>query len=1840
MDWNQGRNCNLSHLSPEQQQYLLRVSSAAGNSVQTQAVYSQNSYNHRSGDQFVVKSQVKDQIIKKLLTASTTEDFFRVQQSLMASGVHRQSNQNQVNVPGVKVPYNSPTFPETIKTAAPAVDYRNTQNVQVATPNYRRQSQSNVAPMSQQSSSVGGGSPYGGSSCGAREVQFSAKNYQGAGSFVNSQPRMQQHVQNGELPYYTAQRPNLQPAQRPNLQPAQRPNLQPAQMPNLQPAQMPNLQPAQMPNLQPAQMPNLQPAQMPNLQPAQMPNLQPAQMPNLQPAQMPNLQPAQMPNLQPAQMPNLQPAQMPNLQPAQIQYLPRLPNMNSPNQSASDLQKGTSHQQKWNTTVDPCIATRNTSECAQSQQSNAMQNFPNASLTNSSWPQKSSESVPANMNTSAKQCIYSQAGNSAANFNSMQQVPQYQNQVGMQQAMTPMQQSTESLNPGLLQSQNYSADTSVEQELKKKQEYIMLYNLYLSVKSNLLRIVNERKLQKQSLQGSEYASQETSRSVNVVSGTQTYAAGQQNQTVPMLNCDAGQQKGLQAKTFQMNSDHAFPPQDVYAGREQNITMANNLDTPNNFPPNARNISGQNYSLFDGGQNSSMHLKYAMQMVNAKSPKEKVNRENTSVPVHPSTVSPVQCSLPNTNSSSKVEDMNSHFNEKPNRANGPIGFLQRDSYSDPQNVNASYQTCGSTNILQSSGPVNVSYGNINASTHHRANSTLNATKEDTVASSLEALETCLALWKSSSKNENANSQPALAEQKSVKVMAEKNGSKHTTIAPILSSCEALLTSGQKQDTATHTAPKGTEPQIAIVSPLIKAKTNSAQHSTSTTKVQCPVIEEGSVCSLSHIKEKIEVFITRITAEKINDVDVKSPLAIEKGQSETMLQSDSLNVSPKCKSSSSQAFDSQVEFNMDRSDEEINDTLQIASICSLAEGNSFYDSSIAMIFDDALQPDGQSVLIKQDTVLDVEQKMQGTKATDILGSVTYNPSKEVDSSINENLETDFSQLKAIDYLQVMDSKVDGTEDNDGEHSKLTVDMPDSNSVTDQLTELLTEFPFGIKNYMSENSYAGARESLTKEKSEEKIVSIPVGQNRFDCLENSVSSPSNIQLTILTQEEIAKHFPDVADTLSQTHEEPRADCCQSEVGFVESQEMDLNVRLDLVEGPQIEQTVDTCQNTTPIVESQEFCVSFSTNQKIETDLKNSDGNTDAHENLNTEVEVTPENVTFNEDLSDKNVNQETDTNPKNSVVNIFPDEDMNKEIETKSNNPVNKVPDKNLNETEPKEKNSSVNKVPDKNLFCCLFSWLTHAYGSAPKCACKVPDGKNLRPTVMGNKDIAVQSVVKPSIKISSSNSAESYKQENIQKPLYEDVVSSNERNLEGSQDLNCDKYTEDEFKSVDKKCEPPLEKKRLNSIDERNFTLNIKPEREDSATKLIIKTDFLKTKHFGKEKLKRKEGHKKQKGPSKKVNDSSVGFSKHLDRALQQPQSSTDSNAGKETCSSPERNQCKLINISLKSFRPPIEANLSNSVHKEKNVYTKSKESTHFAQTKKVLTIQEYLQRKRERDGSKKHETGTMECHEKEKNQSLGEKDKLQHISGQSNYLKRKSSAGIKSPFKQKDQPRLSKTYSPLKKNKVKESISQGGKKSKQRSSDKKQHKGNGPEHLKTFGSSKDKIYLSPCVSIKRTSHESISLTKLEFRPSPEQPIHKSRRKSCEPTLRATSSNPTVKKQSESPKMLEFKLFPELLQRRHSLQDRPRDPKTDTKDKCAVEGIKSKKEAWFKDIPFKKRKLECLGEQGKTPSTSTGLNSTSAERDAVRQNQDSKNTFNTYKKMYLEKRCRSLDVNLAN
>ncbi|XP_040294880.1 retroelement silencing factor 1 [Bufo bufo] len=1058
-----------------------------------------------------------------------------------------------------------------------------------------------------------------------------------------------------------------------------------------------------------------------------------------------------------------------------------------------------------------------------------------------------------------------------------------------------------------------------------------------------------------------------------------------------------------------------------------------------------------------------------------------------------------------------------------------------------------------------------------------------------SSSREAIKASLPLWKSVPQS-SAPTKSDSESRQHINSLNSVNLLQEIATSPVN---EPPVTLAQKPE---HVS-KGNERQVGVVPPLVQIKELVNQFN------QLPkIVPQDEVLTSNRVNGFKENDCFRKVHLPFESVDAT---AIMNNLNDVRARSNMISSSP-----------SKADQNSTENMETVDENLQISGICTLVKGNSLYDSSIAMMFEGSLQmrPDSQLAINdpKDDFTLKCSQEVfnisGASQATDCVSPTTETEAikSETPCHFKSPANIEDNQQAANDCLGLQSEPNLSVSD--------VFDL-ESNTVSDQLSELLTEFPFGIKNYMSENEHDSIAISLPKLKEKLEIPQTSISFSYGSKSDGSIED---------TQTECA------VDTFTK-------EIVSESTEVIEQQSIDMSV-------PTPELPSD--EETSLQLEDDCFEISDSPDSNI-------------HITLLDQAEIpklfpidSDKPIQHGEDSGEGSSDEHYVKESKALVVDVA----------------VSSIKEKSEEET---------TSVPDKELFCCLFSWLTHTNGNAPKCNCKfteleemqdlankfskhtavvknepLTDGLDtstdglkpsspcpfkMQPNEIKNDEILPQVSKYPKlepIKISLESKhgpciIRSRSKEEIQSKL--GLCKTNLEDQSRKELIKNDTLTSENILQAKDQLEDPNTKGAQDPLSGCKSKMD--PWKSE---KLIVRTDFLKNKHLLKMKRKYKEMKtaRVEEGVARNVHkinkNTKVGDSV---KALNMARIIGDE-ANNEKCKLPAR----IVQPSVSSNNKLKSSSSSDKSHSHNKapslgkckVRVKNRSESHYEKVKKVPTVQEYLERKRElcnnrpepkvdkRDESPKVRHRVVERNENGSLATLIPPAKIdvktKNIESEAHYQA------------QKGQPKTSRVYKSLHKKHRDPAGSHGKKSLINRGLDQK------------TTSSREKIYLSPLDGSRLASYEGISLTKLQIRHSPEKKEYFDRRKSLDSSVHSkqSQSDQSRAKNRETPKMLEFKLCPEFGNRSPSTQEKKGELKA-TKEKSVVEGIKSKKEAWCSSVPFKKRRMDTSFEdQGcQSPSLLSAFKSAQKNLKPV---QDSQTTFNVFRQMYHEKRSKSLDSSL--
>ncbi|XP_044535339.1 retroelement silencing factor 1 [Gracilinanus agilis] len=1110
-------------------------------------------------------------------------------------------------------------------------------------------------------------------------------------------------------------------------------------------------------------------------------------------------------------------------------------------------------------------------------------------------------------------------------------------------------------------------------------------------------------------------------------------------------------------------------------------------------------------------------------------------------------------------------------------------------------------------------------------------------------SMEELTACLALWKKAP-SESTNDQKCdkLGKNKVSDGMSSSVAIRNTNepILPIVS-----VPVGHKHESGNLNLTKGFELQIAVVSPLILSEVKSSGNqpptpTKSSSESIFPVIQEGSVCSLQdhQVQEKKEVTSSDVhtakgTVEisvatqsfplnnKLNSKlkDIKSADGLEHsnvklnfssettkenvGRSESHLSQLEKDFSSPRSSDSSQ-HQKDVEQNKDQkiSEHLVDDTpvsddlLQIASVCSLVEGDKFYNSQIANMFN--------SVPLAQ-----VDEK-------------------EVSSPDKTQIESQqlTEQLNQPKYESVRDLKV-----------KNLLKISDVISKTsDGIQSLETSKSFPLKLGEKDNGSVKQKNDVEQKIEKTEVVASTTCSSSAD----GQTYPNTKEIADVSSTHLTKEPPScVVQNIEQANNGIIFDAVSVKL---------LNDQLsELVE--EFPYGIES-RDTYSIIASE----NKNSLQQLTTDPVMKDKETTIKSNCDSEDPVNQIKITIlsSERMKELFPKENEDTCPEVENLDRIKKsrkKEMVTEIEDHCGSHVKTTRDNG-------SQNSIIPSTGKDNVHCCTLGWLSTVYDGVPSCRCdsrkgikkddKI-DGKSKGDPVTGGTIISAN---------------------NLQNSL---AYSEGKRSLlEMEQDeIKCSPKTFEKEK-------PDLSSRRkMMKHNERDSQEN--PQKILKARNLIPLHGEKKTPRFWS--IKNKELFKKERPsrdlvPTEKLKQrfkSSCSKFKNPKWKLEQTNTSNMEQKKKselqqktgivngtrlcESLSSKNEENChedKTLSTNAKSTY--LEKNGHQSAMNTSNVNSNSSKSYESpSKINKKLSSQDYLHRKKkkekiskgdlkqrhENEKLKKNRPHVSECvwrnkltiklvncakpnegHDVRKyKRSL---DNLAHHNkatkshrSKIHHSKESQRGGIARNVQEKVGEKQSDNVAILNKkvNKYNQMPLQGR--------DQREQK---------------KMYLNR-VAFKRTAQESICLTKLEC--SPGRSVNQGKHGNDGSNKTNQDSFALEKEKLEKPRMLEFKLCPEGLLKNGKNEEHLDFKSLTKKEQVPVQGIKSTKEDWLKCIPQKKRKIEAVKDKDdNAQSNSRAYKRTFSDdgfKAAENSSRDSKTMFQTYKKLYLEKRSRSLD-----
>ncbi|XP_037369961.2 retroelement silencing factor 1 [Talpa occidentalis] len=460
--------------------------------------------------------------------------------------------------------------------------------------------------------------------------------------------------------------------------------------------------------------------------------------------------------------------------------------------------------------------------------------------------------------------------------------------------------------------------------------------------------------------------------------------------------------------------------------------------------------------------------------------------------------------------------------------------------------------------------------------------------------MELLATCLSLWKKQPSEPTEEKQhcdsraqrTATGMSKAVEICDKSPmpvaGNTETKMVNSLQET-TLSTAVQNYESSSVTVTKGTELQIAVVSPLILSdvKTLPVKEMApgALPEAVYPVIKEGSVCSLQNKlaedrQDTATLNVNDQVASTIPSSKIFPVIQNEKQMESANVTSEDIPNPDQWKYIKAEPDSHyQVTSALPSLGSRGWDVLQIDSICSLVEGDISYNSQIAKIF--SMPPlqkvEPQKPLPSHQVVNGRQQKEQlddiiekkdfgfqkgnfeqGTGVSHEITDESKSPHPPESSSL-KHVETNSGILEQGSLGHITSEDTGGHAcpsaiPQQGGHPQET-DMPcdntaqdpvgsgildESTSVSylhDQLSELLKEFPFGIeaRNTCEDSVPQVKKDEVSKDQACEKIA----------C--DSKDSADQIQITLLSSEQMRELFPEQDD---QPHEAKKVTESQKEV------------------------------------------------------------------------------------------------------------------------------------------------------------------------------------------------------------------------------------------------------------------------------------------------------------------------------------------------------------------------------------------------------------------------------------------------------------------------------------------------------------------------------------------------------------------------------------------------------------------------------------------------------------------------------------------------------------------------
>lgn len=480
------------------------------------------------------------------------------------------------------------------------------------------------------------------------------------------------------------------------------------------------------------------------------------------------------------------------------------------------------------------------------------------------------------------------------------------------------------------------------------------------------------------------------------------------------------------------------------------------------------------------------------------------------------------------------------------------------------------------LLMAAGCSKTANTNYTEPTQHSEFSTKEMSAKRSSPYSMELLATCLSLWKNPPPKTTGESVPKPLEEKQCNASRTSTtavgSSNPTNEVHVTNFCSGVRSSQkmssssqtvlsvltQSYESSDVTVGKGTELQVAVVSPLILSNIKTVPGKELAPEVPetvYPVVKEGSVCSLQDQQAENTTVTVALPFDAMGGVtnttvsaELSLPILQEKQHKPTQGDLD------RADSNLGKHSTLGTETLPNPKDSTImsGPMLQIESICSLAEGDVSYNSQIAEIFNSVKNepqkpsPNQQVINSQQEEQVDDTtenkdfdfQKDKCVQCTDVPHEVSEQPElllQPLEPASSEYVE---ANKEILEESNKENTGVKGTikdvcspaavqqyphQETDMVSTKSSHNLTAVNEVNDenepvsylhdQLSELLKEFPYGIETITRHEVSVG----------QQKIHEVSENQTDRKTGNMSVDSTDQIKITVLNSEQIKELFPE---------------------------------------------------------------------------------------------------------------------------------------------------------------------------------------------------------------------------------------------------------------------------------------------------------------------------------------------------------------------------------------------------------------------------------------------------------------------------------------------------------------------------------------------------------------------------------------------------------------------------------------------------------------------------------------------------------------------------------------------